>query len=82
MAVPGVQSRAVSHYEYWQVDLKERDILVAAILNICQNSMLGEFSLWFSGLRTQLEMGLTPGLAHWVKDPVLPQATIQVADAA
>ena len=74
MAVPGVQSRAVSHYEYWQVDLKERDILVAAILNICQNSMRGEFSLWFSGLRTQLEMGWTPGLAHWVKGPVLAQA--------
>ena len=25
---------------------------------------------------------LIPGLAHWVKDPVLPQTAAQVADAA
>ena len=26
--------------------------------------------------------GLIPGLAQWVKDPVLPQATAKVTDAA
>ena len=31
--------------------------------------------LWFSGLRTQ-HAGSTPGLAQWVNDLVLPQATV------
>ena len=34
-----------------------------------------ELLLWLSGLRTQhslcKDMGLIPGLAQWVKDPVL-----------
>ena len=30
----------------------------------------------------QENMGLTPSLAQWVKDPALPEAVIQVADAA
>ena len=40
--------------------------------------------MWLSGLRTQHsfreDVGLSPDLAEWVKDPVL-QAEAQVADA-
>ena len=28
------------------------------------------------------DMGLIPGFTHWVKDPGLPQAVVQFADAA
>ena len=45
-----------------------------------------EFPLCFTGLRTQHslleDVGLVPDLAQWGKDPVLPQAGGQVADAA
>ena len=37
-----------------------------------------EFLLWLSGLRTQhgvpADVGLIPGLAQWVKDPLLAAA--------
>ena len=37
--------------------------------------LMGEFPLWLSGLRTQLEedADLIPGLAQWFKDLALPQ---------
>ena len=40
--------------------------------------ILGGVPLWFSGLRTLVvssteDAGLILGLAHWVKDPTLPQ---------
>ena len=45
-----------------------------------------EFPLWLRGVRTQCclceDVGLIPGLTWWLKDPVLPQAAAQVADAA
>ena len=28
------------------------------------------------------DMGSNPGLTQWIKDPALPQAAVQVADAA
>ena len=46
----------------------------------------GEFPLWFSGLRPQHslceDVGSIPGLTQWVKHPTLPQAEVQVANAA
>ena len=42
--------------------------------------------MWLSRLRIQHSIsedaGLTPSLTQWVKDPVLPQAAMQVTDAA
>ena len=40
--------------------------------------------MWLSGLRTQRsvheDVGLTPSLTHWVRDPVLPQAAAKITE--
>ena len=42
--------------------------------------------MWLSGLRTQPclceDVRLIPGLTQWVREQVLPQAAVQVADTA
>ena len=46
----------------------------------CIQSSAEAFPLWLSGLRTCHglceDVGLVPGFAQWVKDPVLPQAVV------
>ena len=38
---------------------------------------------WLTNLNSNLEVvSSIPGLVQWVKDPVLPQAVVQVEDAA
>ena len=38
---------------------------------------------WLTNLtRNHVVVGSIPGLTHWVKDPALPWAVVQVADAA
>ena len=48
--------------------------------------MNSEFLLWFSGLKTQHniheDVGSIPDFAQWVRDQVLLQAAVQVADTA
>ena len=45
-----------------------------------------KFPLWLRGIRTRRclckDTGSIPGQAQWVTDPVLPQASAQVTDAA
>ena len=47
-----------------------------------QNLSLKEFPLWLSQLRTWCSLcenvGLIPGLAQWVKDPVFPPGRLQM----
>ena len=53
---------------------KERENLT---LGVSLKSYISEFPLWLSRLRTQNniheDVGSIPGLAQWVKDPVLPK---------
>ena len=48
--------------------------------------MFEEFLLWLSELKTlhslREDVGLIPGLAHWVEDLAFLQAAVQVTDVA
>ena len=48
-------------------------------MRACKQERSGEFPLWLSGLRTQRSIhedeGSIPGLAQWVKDLEVPQAS-------
>ena len=61
--------------------IQSREIVV-----FVSQKYLREFLLCLSGLRTRHhlceDVGSIPGLAQWVKDPALPQALVQVTDAA
>lgn len=68
----------------------------AKIIPLCQGNLPpetsvrkqnGEFLLWLNRLGTQHyclceNEELIPGLAQWMKDPVLPEAVLEVADAS
>ena len=84
-----------AHFSLWVRALQEFIVLwdyliqhkkrTLSLLEILQKN-IGELLLWLSRFRTLYSVcenvGLIPGLAQWVKDPVLLQAAVQVVDVA